>query len=108
MIDLKRLRLFPFATSHVAFTQTEDNKHYNVIFFPENSTFSQAYPKMGIKKRFVRFGTVPAATVPRLVLNAKTLIVSNGLQHYSCEMNHEKKSYSFLKEIPRFSEKSSS
>ena len=37
-----------------------------------------------------------------MVLNAKTLIVSNGLQHYSCEMDHDKKSYSFLKEIPLF------
>lgn len=38
-----------------------------------------------------------------MVLNAETLIVSNGLQHYSCEMNHEKKSYVFLKEIPVYS-----
>ena len=38
-----------------------------------------------------------------MVVNAKNLIVSNGLQHYSCEMNHVQKSYVFLKEIPTYS-----
>lgn len=32
------------------------------------------------------------------------LIVTNGLQHYCCKMDYEKKSYTFLKEIPGFEE----
>lgn len=35
-------------------------------------------------------------------LNVKTLIVTNGLQHYCCEMNHENKNYTFLKDIPKY------
>lgn len=38
------------------------------------------------------------------VLKAKYLIVSNGLCHYCCKINYEKGNYSFLKEIPPYSE----
>ncbi len=37
-----------------------------------------------------------------LTLKAETLVVTNGLQHFCCEMNHENKQYSFLKEIPKY------
>ncbi|MEO6884574.1 MAG: type I restriction enzyme HsdR N-terminal domain-containing protein [Bacteroidia bacterium] len=33
-------------------------------------------------------------------LKVKFLIVSNGLQHFCCEMDYEKKSYTFVKDIP--------
>ena len=32
------------------------------------------------------------------------LIVTNGMQHFCCKMDYEKKSYTFLKEIPGFDE----
>ena len=32
------------------------------------------------------------------------LIVTNGIQHFCCKMDYEKKSYTFLKEIPGFGE----
>ena len=32
------------------------------------------------------------------------LIVTNGIQHFCCKMDYEKKSYTFLKEIPGFDE----
>ncbi len=35
-------------------------------------------------------------------LKVKTLIVTNGLQHYCCEMDHENMRYSFLEEIPKY------
>ncbi len=35
-------------------------------------------------------------------LKVKTLIVTNGLQHYCCEMDHENTRYSFLEEIPKY------
>jgi hypothetical protein len=35
-----------------------------------------------------------------LVLNAKYLMVSNGLNHYFCQMDFEKEQYVFLKELP--------
>ncbi len=38
-----------------------------------------------------------------MVLRSKYLIVSNGLNHFCCEMNYERESYSFLKYIPKWS-----
>ncbi|MCF6296538.1 MAG: type I restriction enzyme HsdR N-terminal domain-containing protein [Flavobacteriaceae bacterium] len=40
-----------------------------------------------------------------LKLQAKYLIVTNGLQHFYCKMDHEKMQYDFLKEIPNYSKK---
>ena len=37
-----------------------------------------------------------------MVLDARYLIVSNGKQHYCCEMHPESSSYTFLPEIPPF------
>ena len=39
-----------------------------------------------------------------LVLQAKYLIVSNGLRHYCCKIDYEHNSYCFLEEIPCYSE----
>ena len=38
-----------------------------------------------------------------LKLNAKYLIVTNGLEHYFCMLNAEEESYIFLKDIPDYS-----
>tara|TARA_B110000908_G_C10101775_1_gene378928 strand:- start:305 stop:751 length:447 start_codon:yes stop_codon:yes gene_type:complete len=38
-----------------------------------------------------------------LTLNTNYLIVTNGLQHYVCVMDHENKCYHFLEEIPAYS-----
>jgi len=40
-----------------------------------------------------------------LVLNASYLMVTNGLNHYYCEMDMEAESYSFLKNIPDYAKK---
>ena len=40
-------------------------------------------------------------------LNAEQLIVTNGLNHYVCIMDHPNKSYQFLKEIPDYEESNS-
>lgn len=39
-----------------------------------------------------------------LKLKVKYLIISNGLEHYCCEMEYSKNAYHFLKEIPGFDE----
>ncbi len=39
-----------------------------------------------------------------IVLRVKYLIVSNGLQHYCCELNYDTLNYQFINEIPFFSE----
>jgi hypothetical protein len=38
-----------------------------------------------------------------LSLNANYLMVTNGLQHYFCKLDHENERYVFLKEIPNYS-----
>jgi len=38
-----------------------------------------------------------------LTLKTEFLIVTNGLQHYVCVMDHENKCYNFLKDIPTYS-----
>ena len=35
-----------------------------------------------------------------LALNAKYLMLTNGLQHFYCQMNFEKETYVFLEELP--------
>lgn len=37
-----------------------------------------------------------------LELNAKYLVVTNGLEHYFCQMDFENKRYIFLKDIPNY------
>ena len=37
-----------------------------------------------------------------LVLKAKYLMVTNGLNHYFCQMDFENEKYIFLKELPQF------
>ena len=39
-----------------------------------------------------------------MVLHARYLIVSNGLDHYCCLIDYEKNSYRFLEEIPNYTE----
>lgn len=39
-----------------------------------------------------------------MVLHAKYLIVSNGLTHYCCKIDYDTNSYSFLNDIPYYSE----
>ena len=36
-------------------------------------------------------------------LNARYLIVTNGMGHFYCQMDHQEKRYTFLKEIPNYS-----
>ncbi|MCM1296762.1 MAG: type I restriction enzyme HsdR N-terminal domain-containing protein [Muribaculaceae bacterium] len=37
-----------------------------------------------------------------LVLRSRFLVVSNGINHYCCEMHYESDSYTFLPEIPKY------
>lgn len=36
------------------------------------------------------------------LLHAEYLVVSNGMNHYCCKIDYEKKSYSFLKDLPEY------
>ena len=38
-----------------------------------------------------------------IVLQVDYLIVSNGLSHYCCQVDHSARTYTFLKDIPEYS-----
>ena len=46
--------------------------------------------------------TFDQIAVYNLLLHADYLVVSNGLQHYCCQMDYKQHTYSFLKEIPDY------
>ena len=37
-----------------------------------------------------------------LLLHVDYLVVSNGLQHYCCKIDYEKRNYNFLQDIPSY------
>lgn len=39
-----------------------------------------------------------------MTLKVRYLVVTNGLDHYSCAIDHEKRSFQFLKDVPDFDE----
>ena len=39
-----------------------------------------------------------------MVLRAKYLVVSNGINHYICKINYETNSYEFLQSLPKYGE----
>jgi hypothetical protein len=43
-------------------------------------------------------------TVYNFLLHVDYLIVSNGRQHYCCHMDYEKGEYTFLQDIPHYTE----
>jgi len=73
MIDIKKLRLYPFFTNSISILKSDDDQFYNIIFYPENSSFSLAYKDLKIKRQFIRFGTILPSSLPRLVVNPKSL-----------------------------------
>lgn len=47
-------------------------------------------------------GTFDQIARYNLTLKANLLMVSNGLNHYYCQMDHEKETYLFLQEVPNY------
>lgn len=43
-------------------------------------------------------------TAYNMLMHVDYLIVSNGLQHYCCRMDYENHTYTFLRDIPDYSE----
>ena len=37
-----------------------------------------------------------------IALKVRYIVISNGMQHFACEIDYEKNSFTFLKEIPEF------
>ena len=77
------------------------SKRYDVVVFQPNGAIFLLIeckaPEVPISQN-----TFDQIARYNLVLKAKYLMVTNGLNHYFCEMDFENEKYNFLKEIPEY------
>ena len=77
------------------------SKRYDIIVYHPNGTIDLLIeckaPEVTITQQ-----TFDQIARYNLVMNAKYLMVSNGLNHYFCQMDFENEKYIFLKELPEF------
>ncbi len=76
-------------------------KRYDVIVYQPNG---EIFLLIECKAPEVKIAQQTFDQIARynLVLKAKYLMVSNGLNHYFCQMDFENEKYVFLKELPSF------
>lgn len=77
------------------------NKRYDVVVFQPNGEIFLLIeckaPEVSISQQ-----TFDQIARYNLVLKAKYLMVTNGLNHYFCQMDFENEKYVFLKELPEY------
>ncbi|AXT20490.1 type I restriction enzyme HsdR N-terminal domain-containing protein [Flavobacteriaceae bacterium AU392] len=77
-------------------------KRYDIVVYnPDGSIYlivECKSPKINITQH-----TFDQIARYNLSLNAKYLMITNGINHYYCKMDLNKERYEFLKEIPRYS-----
>ena len=78
------------------------NKRYDVVVFNSDGSIFLIIeckaPEIKIDQK-----TFDQIARYNLILNAQYLMVTNGLNHYFCEMDFENEKYTFLKELPEIS-----
>ena len=77
------------------------NKRYDIVVYQPNG---ELFLLIECKAPEVKISQQTFDQIARynLVLNAKYLMVSNGLNHYFCQMDFENEKYIFLEELPSF------
>ena len=79
----------------------DTNKRYDIIVFnPDGSIFLIVECKSN--KIQISQETFDQIARYNLALDAEYLMITNGLDHFYCQMNYEEKHYSFLREIPDY------
>jgi hypothetical protein len=79
------------------------NKRYDIVVFnPDGSIFLLVECKAPEVK--ITQDTFDQIARYNLKLNAQFLMVTNGLNHYFCQMDFKKEHYVFLQKLPEFSE----
>ena len=81
----------------------ELNKRYDIVVYQPNG---ELFLLIECKAPEVKISQQTFDQIARynLVLNAKYLMVSNGLNHYFCKIDFENEKYVFLEELPNFGE----
>jgi hypothetical protein len=78
------------------------NKRYDIVVFDSNGNITILVecksPKININQQ-----TFDQIARYNMQLNAKFLMVTNGLQHFYCKMDYLEEKYTFLEQIPDFS-----
>jgi hypothetical protein len=79
------------------------NKRYDILVYQPNG---ELFLLIECKAPEVKISQQTFDQIARynLVLNAKYLMVSNGLNHYFCKIDFENEKYVFLEELPNFGE----
>jgi hypothetical protein len=79
------------------------NKRYDIVVYQPNG---ELFLLIECKAPEVKISQQTFDQIARynLVLNAKYLMVSNGLNHYFCKIDFENEKYVFLEELPNFGE----
>lgn len=77
------------------------NKRYDIVVYQPNG---ELFLLIECKAPEVKISQQTFDQIARynLVLKAKYLMVTNGLNHYFCQMDFENEKYVFLKELPEF------
>ena len=77
------------------------SKRYDIVVYQPNGEF---FLLVECKAPEVKITQQTFDQIARynLVLNAKYLMVTNGLNHYFCQMDFENEKYIFLQELPKF------
>ena len=77
------------------------NKRYDIVIFKPNGEIFLLIeckaPEVSISQ-----DTFDQIARYNLILNAEFLMVTNGLNHYFCQMDFENEKYIFLKDLPNF------
>ena len=76
-------------------------KRYDIVIFNPNGAI---HALIECKAPHITISQATFDQIARynLVLKAKYLMVTNGLNHYFCQMDFENETYIFLKELPDF------
>lgn len=72
MINILKLKLFPFYTKEIYIPSNAIDK-YNIIFFPENTTFLNVYQSLKIRRQYCKRITYPKNVNPMLIVNMTRL-----------------------------------
>ncbi|MBQ4821946.1 type I restriction enzyme HsdR N-terminal domain-containing protein [Aquimarina sp. MMG016] len=79
----------------------DTNKRYDIIIFnPDGSIFLIVECKSNTVK--ITQETFDQIARYNLELQSEYLMITNGMNHYYCQMNYDEKRYSFLKDIPNY------
>lgn len=80
-------------------------KRYDIVVYNSNGSI-HLIVECKAPKIVINQDTFDQIARYNLELNATYLMVTNGLNHYYCQMDFENERYNFLKKIPEFSKQS--